>query len=36
MEDMKIMKENEKLNAVVFPSMYFMRFMVKTDTPWKT
>jgi len=26
---MKIMKENEKLNAVVFPSMLSMRFMVK-------
>jgi len=36
MENMKIMKENEKLNAVVFPSLLFMRFMVKKDTPWRT
>jgi len=29
MEDMKIMKEAGKLESVVFPSMFFMRFMVK-------
>jgi len=36
MENMKIMKENEKLNAVVLFSMFVMRFMVKKDTPWRT
>jgi len=36
MENMKIMKESAKLNAVVLFSMLFMRFMVKKDTPWRT